>query len=109
MGLRFPPEVTDHLFRGVQLMFDVRESSFYQLAVTEGRREGMREGLREGLREGQRQAAIRLLCELGRKRFGPVPPATLADIEGITSPERLERLADRLLDATSWDDLLATP
>jgi hypothetical protein len=47
-------------------------------------------------------------CSISRRDFGPVPSATLAEIERGTSQECLERLTDRLLDATSWDDLLAT-
>jgi hypothetical protein len=29
-------------------------------------------------------------------------------IEGISDPERLEQLGDRLLEASSWTELLAT-
>jgi hypothetical protein len=101
LGLRYNPEDADALSRGVRAMIDVRESSFYQLAVNEG--------LREGERIGQCKAAIRFLLEIGGKRFGLVPPAVRASMEGMTDLERLERLTDRLLDATSWDDLLATP
>jgi predicted transposase YdaD len=105
MGLRYPPEVTDNLARGVRLMIDVRESSFYQLAISEGERKGEL----EGQRKGRCAEAIRFLLAIGGKRFGPVPPAIRATIEGMTDLEHLERLTDRLLDASGWDDLLATP
>jgi hypothetical protein len=61
------------------------------------------------LRKGQLEGAIRILLGIGTKQFGPVPPADRATIEGMTDLEHLRRLIDRLLDAISWDDLLATP
>jgi hypothetical protein len=50
-----------------------------------------------------------LVLLLGDKRFGPAPVVVEAAIKSITDRERLERIAVRLFDATSWDDLLATP
>ena len=50
-----------------------------------------------------------LVLRLGTRRFWPVPSATEAMIRGIDDPERLGQLAERVLDATDWDDLLATP
>jgi len=50
-----------------------------------------------------------LLIRQGRIRFGRLPKATRATIEAIDDLNRLEHVAERILTATSWDDLLAGP
>jgi hypothetical protein len=45
---------------------------------------------------------------MGRKRFGPPTPAMEAGLRAVADLGRLERMAERILDATGWDDLLAT-
>jgi len=64
------------------------------------RREGRHEGVLEGLRK--------TILHLGRKRFGPPPAAIPTTLENIVDLERLEALSERLLDATSWEDLLGS-
>lgn len=54
------------------------------------------------------EAMQTLLLRLGRKRFGPEDAGTVAALEAILDVERLQDLGDRLLDANSWQDLLAT-
>ncbi len=90
MGLRYPLEVAAHLLRGVR---DMRESSTYQAILDEGRVEGER----------------RALLLLGTKRFGPPDAPTREVIERLDSPGKLERLTERLLDVSSWDELLSPP
>ena len=61
-----------------------------------------REGaLREGREEGKRE----LLKEQLERRFGPLPDASLQRLQALTSPEELSRIAARVLDAHSLDDL----
>ena len=50
-----------------------------------------------------------VLLEQGTIRFGPPDEATVAAIQVVFDPRRLRRLGERLLTATGWDDLLATP
>ena len=57
--------------------------------------------------EASVEEARNLLLRIGRKRFGEPDEDTLATFEAITTLERLERLADRLLDAENWNDLMA--
>jgi predicted transposase YdaD len=93
-GLRVPKLVGANLFRRVRAM---RESSTYQAILDEGREEG-------ALRE-----ARKLLLRMGRRKFGAPEPATEAAVQAITDLDRLERMSDRMFDATSWPELLATP
>lgn len=100
MGLRYPEELSNQLLEGIQTM---RESTTYQAILREGRQEGVIEGRIEGER--------RLLLRLGTKQFGPPDAATVAAIEGIQDPNRIEAIGDRILDADvhGWDDLLREP
>jgi len=50
-----------------------------------------------------------MLLRLDRKRFGPPDAASAAQVMAIRDHDRLERLADAILTAGSWQELLATP
>ena len=65
---------------------------------------GETRGEARGLIQGARNAVLRL----AKKRFGPAPAGVEAAIQAATDRDRLEQIGDRVLDATSWDDLLAT-
>jgi predicted transposase YdaD len=93
-GLRVSGEIAQRVFGGVTNM---RESSTYQAI------------LREGRAEGELLAARRLLLRQGRKQFGPPDAGAQAALEAITDMDRLERMSERLLEVTTWPDLLATP
>lgn len=73
----------------------MRESSTYQVILAEGRVEGRIEEARD------------MLLRLGRKRLGQPDERVQATIQAITSRERLEELSERLLDVTTWQELLA--
>lgn len=98
MGLRYSAEFTDQLFQGVRTM---EESTTYQAIIAKGRAEGRA--------EGQAVEARKILLRQGGKRFGPPDARTREAIEAITDIDRLEQLTERLLDVSSWDELLATP
>ena len=95
MGARDPGEMVDALLKGVR---DMEESVTYQAIIQKGKDIGMREG------EAKRARSI--LLNLGRKRFGRPDAPIRASIDSIQSPDRLERLAERILEASSWADLL---
>jgi hypothetical protein len=75
----------------------LEDSTTYQLILNRG--------VTKGAVEGERN----VLLIMGRKKFGPPPPEREAALSAITDRARLERMAERILDATGWDDLLATP
>jgi predicted transposase YdaD len=87
MGLRYTKEFTEQLFRGVRGM---KESVTYQAILEEGRAEEAR----------------KLLLLMGVKRFGPPDEQTLSALEAVTNIAHLEQLSERLLDVSSWDELL---
>ena len=59
--------------------------------------------------EGEMDAVQRVLLRLGPRRFGQPDEATIAAVKEIRELDRLERLADAIFDASSWQELLATP
>jgi predicted transposase YdaD len=89
-GLRVEEELSQRVFRGVTAM---RESTTYQAILREGRAEGIQQAL---------------LIQ-GRKRFGAPDVATQDAVKAVTDVAKLERMTERLLDVSTWQDLLATP
>jgi hypothetical protein len=61
-----------------------------------------RKGIEIGREEGERKIVLRQIA----KRFGPVPATAREHIDALPA-SKLERLALRLLDATSLNELLA--
>ncbi len=61
--------------------------------------------------EGREANAKSVILRQGQKRYGPPDESITAKLEGITDLDRLDRLIDRLFDATapSWQELLDTP
>ena len=72
----------------------MHESVTYQAILDEGRVEGRVDALQQ------------MLLRLGRKRFGRVSKAMQTALQGITDVSHLERLTDRILDVSSWNELL---
>lgn len=89
-GMRVPRDQARHLFQGVRAM---HESDTY-LAILE---------------EGAAARNQKMLLLMGGKRFGKPDEGIKTTIEAITDLDHLERLTLRILDATSWTDLLQTP
>ena len=75
--------------QGLQAM---RESSTYQWILDEGRVLALQE----------------TLLEQGRTRFGPPSDAVELAIKGIQDIPRLKRMAQRVLTAADWQELLQT-
>jgi predicted transposase YdaD len=89
LGMRYPGEVARQLFQGVTSM---KESTTYQYILTEG-----------ALAEARKMITLQ-----GRKRFSRQPDASIiAKLEAITDLDTFEELGQRLLDVSTWEDLLA--
>jgi hypothetical protein len=59
--------------------------------------------------EGEVKALQMILLRLGRKKFGAPNETVEMTLRGITDVDHLFRLTERLLDVSSWNELLATP
>jgi hypothetical protein len=92
-GLRFGEETIKAFRRRLETMSIAEESSYPRVLIKEGRVK-------------QTQSNI---LRLGGTRFGPPDDATKAAIESTEELDRLERLLDRILTASSWGELLAEP
>lgn len=69
------------------------------------RQEGIEIGVRRGMEEGKEEGKRDLVLDLLEHRFGPLSDATVKRVRALTSSEELSRLAARVLEAPSLDDL----
>jgi hypothetical protein len=97
MGLRYNQALVHRVLQGVVTM---RESVTYQAIIEEGKA--------EGLTEGRIEEARTILLLQGRSRFGEPSPEELAVIHALMDVRKLERLSLRLLQATSWQELIGS-
>ncbi len=121
MGLRYEKEQVDKIIEGVSAMlFGIRgieESSVYQGILrrgllegeTIGRAQGLAEGRVEGLAEGALEHARKTLLRHGGKKLGPPNERVEAEIAALGDLDRLNELIDRVLDVSTWDELLSPP
>ncbi|HZT79981.1 MAG TPA: hypothetical protein VFA26_07165 [Gemmataceae bacterium] len=91
-GLRVRRDVARQAFQRARAM-DLRDSDTY-LAILE---------------EGCERQVKKDIARLGQKRFGPAEAAALARLQAMTDLSRLERILDRVMEASGWQDLLDTP
>lgn len=91
-GLRYDQARVAAMYR--RLSMTMEDSTTYQAILA------------QGVARGQLQTLRGVLLRQGTRRFGTPDPAVVAAVEGITDVGRLEALAERVLDATGWDDLL---
>ncbi len=61
------------------------------------------------LDEGELKHARKAVLRLGQKKFGPGGDDVVTAVNGIEDLERLERLLERILDESSWQELLRSP
>jgi predicted transposase YdaD len=90
LGLRYSPEISRALLRGVVGM---KESTTYQAILEEGRLEGAR----------------KMLLLVGRERLGEPDATSAAAINAMTDVEQLHNLGRQAMHVSSWQELLGTP
>lgn len=66
-------------------------------------------GSDRGSNRGAIEEARAIVLRLGCMRFGPPDTRTTAAIKAIAELDRIEQLSERLLDVSTWQELLATP
>jgi hypothetical protein len=90
--------------------FNVIKSPYLEELREAVRLDALAEGRAEGEAKGRATALHEVIVALGRQRFGKAASQKQrAELDALTDLPRLERMRDRLLTATSWSDLLATP
>ncbi len=105
-GLRYTFENLKEASMGGRNILE--DSIVYQDLMARGAAIGEAIGEARGEARGGIKQAQKTILHLGSKRFG-VPTSDVAgELRSIDDPERLNRLTDRVLDATGWTDLLAT-
>lgn len=95
-GLELEAQTIQQLMRSPVM----RESTMYQAILSEGRAEGIEQGLIQGRTVGERAIVIKQLT----RKLGSLSPEVTAKVS-VLSLERLEALAEALLDFTSVGDL----
>jgi len=63
------------------------------------------EGFKIGRKAGREQGMRQLLLHQLERRFGPLPESVREEVEAIVSPRRLTRLSEKVLVASSLEDL----
>jgi predicted transposase YdaD len=88
-----------HILEGVSAMIlgirGIEESSVYQGIFAKGRAEGRAEEARDAL------------LRLGGKKLGKPSERVQTRLDAIDDLDRLNALLERILDVSSWDELLA--
>lgn len=64
--------------------------------------------IERGVKKGRVEEARTAVLVVGRKRFGEPNEATRARLNAISDADSLERLLERAVTASGWDELLAT-
>jgi predicted transposase YdaD len=96
MGLRYDQALIQTVLKGVGKM---KESVTYQAILEEGKAEGIAEG---SLKEARKMVLL-----MGRSHLRqPASPQVVAALEAITEASQLEELGIRLLQVSSWQELL---
>ena len=85
----------------------MKESSTYQAILAEGRMEGIAAGRIEARVEGRVEGAQRMLRRFVARKLEVTNLRIAATIDSIHDIDLLEKLADRLVDAPTWEELLA--
>ena len=111
-GLRFKRDLIIDLYRRFTMAIDWEDSTAYQYILELGEERGISKGVAQGVAQGvplgRIQEAHSLLVRQGVRKFGEPANTLREQFQAILDVDRLERIADRIFDATSWDDLLAT-
>ena len=93
-GLRTDRDKVLPLFQGVHGM---KESTTYQYILEEGEAIGRAKEVRK------------ILLRQGQIRFGAPPAVVRQVLESLSDLERMERMADRVIEVSNWQELLDTP
>ncbi len=113
MGLRYSKKQVEEFIRGVSAMIlgirGIEESSVYQDIFAKGEAKGRANARVAERIEGRIEEARLAIMRVGRKRFGEPDDGVRMMIDAIDDIDRLNSLLDRILDVSSWSELLTFP
>jgi predicted transposase YdaD len=117
MGLRYSNEQIDSIIAKVTTMiFGIRgieESSVYQRILRKGEAIGEAKGEAKGEARGEAKGRVEeareILLRHGRKKLGPASEKVEEEINELGELDRLHTLIDRILEVSTWDELLSPP
>jgi hypothetical protein len=89
-GLRYEQHQVDELYQELNMILE--DSTTYQAII----------------RKGQVKEAHSIILRQGAQRFGQASEQTASIIGAISDQDHLERIIDRILNATGWEDLITT-
>jgi hypothetical protein len=75
----------------------------------EGEAEGRARGEVEGRAKDRAEEAREATLRVGRKEFGQTEEVLRTQITAIDKVDQLDGLLDRILDVSTWEELLAAP
>jgi hypothetical protein len=82
----------------------------YTVILKKGEAKGIAEGKAKGIAEGKAEGFVEatqsLILRLGSKKFESPSTAITSKIMAIKDFERLTNMSEKMLDATSWKNLL---
>jgi len=104
MGLRYPQPMIRQLLKRVRQM---KESVTYQAILEEGEARGVAIGEARGLAKGTANGERALLLRIATKKLGAPDSRHVSKLNGISQVQKIEAIGERLLEANSWDELLA--
>jgi hypothetical protein len=91
------------MFFDILKIHGIEESSVYQAIFAKG----LAAGKARAEAKGKAERARMLLLSLGRRKLGQPDEQVLARIAAVGDRDRLIVLIHRILDASTWDELLA--
>lgn len=89
--------------------WNMEESTVVNEWIAKGEQRGEARGISIGEARGEIRQAQEMILRLGRKPFGTPSDEIAAAVHAIHDLPRLERIAERVFDASNWTELLATP
>ncbi len=86
----------------------LKEAGMIYAGVEELKERAHREGLAEGIRQGRAEGHVTLVCRQARLKFGAGTAERLSRLlEGVSDPERIGRIGDRIIECETGTELLA--
>jgi predicted transposase/invertase (TIGR01784 family) len=89
----------------VMSIYDIIREDALKQGIEKGIEQGIEQGIEKGIAQGLLAGEKRVLLRQLQAKFGVLPGAVTARINGLTVTEEIEILSDRILTANSLDEM----